>query len=101
MRKITTTLPLISLIAVTRGMLGAGVGLLLADHLSPRQRQTAGWALFLAGAASTIPLAAKVIGTLREEEADAEEDNNPAWIGGYFHGCPISHGLGENPDEIK
>lgn len=70
MRKVTVNLPLISLIAVTRGMLGAGVALLLADRLTPRQRKTAGWTLFLAGAASTIPLAAKVLGALREEEGE-------------------------------
>jgi hypothetical protein len=46
------------------------VALLLADRLTPRQRKTAGWTLFLAGAASTIPLAAKVLGALREEEGE-------------------------------
>ena len=35
-----------------------GLGLLLAGHLTPRQRKSTGWSLFLIGAASTVPLAA-------------------------------------------
>ncbi|BCO11497.1 hypothetical protein GEOBRER4_n2862 [Citrifermentans bremense] len=33
-----------------------GLGLLFADRFSPRERRALGWGLFLAGAASTIPL---------------------------------------------
>lgn len=74
MRKVTVTLPLISLIAVTRGMLGAGLGLLLADKLPSRERKAAGWALFLAGATSTVPLAARVLtqGGDGEDEGESE-----------------------------
>ncbi len=72
MREVTVKLPLIGLIAVTRGILGAGVALLQADRLTPIQRKAAGWTLFLTGAASTIPLAAKVLGALREEEIEGE-----------------------------
>lgn len=50
------TLPEVGLIAATRGMLGAGVGLLVADKLSEDQRKAIGWTLFLMGAVSTIPL---------------------------------------------
>jgi hypothetical protein len=42
-------------------MLGAGVGLLLADRLSDRQRTTVGRILFAIGALSTIPLAIDVL----------------------------------------
>ena len=55
------TLPQVSLIAGTRAALGGGIALLLADRLTERQRKTAGWALFLAGAISTIPLVRVVL----------------------------------------
>ncbi|BAL27339.1 hypothetical protein AZKH_p0456 (plasmid) [Azoarcus sp. KH32C] len=38
-------LPTLGLIAGTRGMLGAGIGLLLADRLSAEQRRAVGWTL--------------------------------------------------------
>ena len=56
MNKTVVTLPQVSLIAATRVLLGSGLGLLLA-----------GWTLFLAGAASTIPLARMVLGKRCEE----------------------------------
>jgi hypothetical protein len=55
------TLPEVGLIAATRGMLGAGIALLLADRLNKDQRKAIGWTLFLMGAASTIPLAIDVL----------------------------------------
>ena len=55
------TLPEVGLIAATRGMLGAGIGLLLADKLNEGQRKTIGWTLFAMGAISTIPLALDVL----------------------------------------
>ena len=61
MKKANLTLPQISLIAATRVMLGGGIALLFADRLTYRQRKAAGWALFLAGVASTIPLAKLVL----------------------------------------
>ena len=60
MKKAELTLPEIALIAGTRGMLGAGVGLLLADRLNDDQRKAIGWTLFIVGAISTIPLAIEV-----------------------------------------
>ncbi len=50
-------LPELGLIAGTRGMLGAGIGLLLADKLSDQQRKGVGWTLVAIGALTTIPLA--------------------------------------------
>ena len=50
-------LPELALIAGTRGMLGAGIGLLLADKLTEDQRKGMGWALIAIGAVTTIPLA--------------------------------------------
>jgi hypothetical protein len=62
MRKAELTLPEIGLIAGTRGMLGAGVALLLGDKLNKDQRKAIGWTLFLIGAISTIPLVMGVLG---------------------------------------
>jgi hypothetical protein len=56
------TFPEIGLIAGTRGMLGAGVALLLADRLDGRTRRAVGWTLFLVGALSTVPIVAHVLG---------------------------------------
>ena len=65
MKKAELSLPEIALIAGTRGMLGAGAGLLLADKLSHGQRKAVGWTLLLAGAISTIPLAMQVMSKRR------------------------------------
>jgi hypothetical protein len=54
-------LPEIGLIAATRGMLGAGIGLLLADRLNPEQRHAAGWTLLAVGAVTTVPLVMQVL----------------------------------------
>ena len=54
-------MPEIGLIAGTRGMLGAGVALLLADKLDKDRRKAVGWTLFLIGALSTIPLVKDVL----------------------------------------
>ena len=62
MRTTQLTLPEIALIAATRGMLGAGIGLLLAPKINEDQRKAAGWTLLLVGAVTTIPLIADVLG---------------------------------------
>lgn len=61
MKETRLTLPQLSLIAATRAMLGAGMAMLLVDRLTEKQRKTAGWAMFMAGAASTIPLGRMVL----------------------------------------
>jgi hypothetical protein len=61
MKKTGLTLPEIAVIAGTRGALGAGAALLLADRLNKEQRKAAGWTLFLIGAVSTVPLALLVL----------------------------------------
>ena len=60
MKKTELTLPELALIGGTRGLLGAGVALLLAGKLNKDQRKALGWGLFLVGAISTIPLAIDV-----------------------------------------
>ena len=65
LKKAELTLPQIGLIAGTRGMIGAGAGLLLADKLNDDQRRAIGWTLLLIGAISTIPLAIDVLSKRR------------------------------------
>jgi hypothetical protein len=65
MKTVALTLPELALIAGTRGMLGAGVALLLADCVTIDQRKAIGWTLFGIGALSTIPLALEVLGKRR------------------------------------
>jgi hypothetical protein len=57
MRHHRITTPEIALIAATRGMLGAGIGLLTAERLRTHTRHTVGWTLFAIGVLSTIPIA--------------------------------------------
>jgi hypothetical protein len=56
------TVPEIFLIAVTRGAIGFGAGLLLADKFKRERRKLLGWTLFVSGLASTIPIALHVFG---------------------------------------
>ena len=56
MRDTRARLPLIFLIAATRGMAGVGIGFLLADRLKRKQRRSVGGVLLGVGALSTIPL---------------------------------------------
>ncbi len=62
MRSTELTLPELALVAATRGMLGAGVGLLVADMLTPETRRAVGRTLFLIGLVSSLPLAMLVFG---------------------------------------
>ena len=71
MQQTTLSLPELGLIAGTRGMLGFGAGLLLADRLSHGQRRPLGLALLAIGLLTTIPLALEVFGGGRLRRAEA------------------------------
>jgi len=58
-------MPILASIAATRGMLGAGLGLLLASRLSDKKRRKVGLALVGVGIATTIPLASIVFSRYR------------------------------------
>jgi hypothetical protein len=73
MRETQLTLPEIGLIAATRGMLGAGVALLLGDQLPQSARKPVGWTLLSLGVLSTVPLALTVFGRSRHCDARSEE----------------------------
>ena len=59
-------LPELGLVAGTRGLLGAGIGLLLADKLTDERRKGVGWTLVAVGALTTIPLAMMVFDRRRK-----------------------------------
>lgn len=67
MRETRVSLPFVVLIAATRGMLGVGIGLLLAGRLKRRHRERVGQALLAVGVASTVPLAIKLFGDRRTQ----------------------------------
>jgi 4-amino-4-deoxy-L-arabinose transferase-like glycosyltransferase len=55
MRETHITIPELGLIAGTRGLLGFGLGLLLADRLPDDQRRAVGWALVAIGVLTSSP----------------------------------------------
>ena len=63
----TLSIPEIALIAVTRGAIGFGAGLLLANKFRGQVRKTLGWSLFLSGLASTVPIAIHLFGKKEED----------------------------------
>ena len=46
----------LAFVAATRGMAGAGIGLLLADFIEPETRRNVGWTLLAIGALTTVPI---------------------------------------------
>lgn len=67
------TLPELALVGSTRGLLGAGIGLLIADKLNASQRKAVGWTLLGIGLATTIPIAAEILGHKIEHEASPQK----------------------------
>jgi hypothetical protein len=63
----SVTVPELALIAVTRGAIGFGAGLLLAEKFKRERRKVLGWALFLSGLASTVPIAMHLFGKKQTE----------------------------------
>jgi hypothetical protein len=55
-KRVTLTLPEIGLIAMTRGALGVGIGLLLSNALEKDERRSAGLALLAVGVLTTVPI---------------------------------------------
>ncbi|HVT80180.1 MAG TPA: hypothetical protein VHM90_05940 [Phycisphaerae bacterium] len=70
MKRIELTMPQLALIAGTRGLLGAGIGLLASQLIPRRHRKIVAWSLVAAGALSTIPLAIKVVKKIKAAPSD-------------------------------
>jgi hypothetical protein len=60
--KTEISIPELSLVAMTRGLFGAGIAFLVADRLEPHQRKAVGWTLAAVGALTTVPLLFDVFG---------------------------------------
>lgn len=61
MRTLTVTAPELAAVALTRGLGGLGIGLLLSQFLTPHERRTIGWSLLALGVLSTIPLGMRIV----------------------------------------
>ena len=66
--KPNVSVSLIALIGATRAIAGAGIGLLLSDHLNRHNRRRVGMALLGLGALSTIPLVLTVFRRSHHDE---------------------------------
>jgi hypothetical protein len=73
MRSRTISLPILALIGSTRGMLGAGLGLLLASRMSDSRRKGVGRSLLAVGLISTVPLLLYVFSRRTEEEPATDQ----------------------------
>ncbi len=60
MRETKLSIPLLALVAGTRGLLGLGLGLLVSERISGKRRRKLGWALLAVGIVSTIPIGATI-----------------------------------------
>ncbi|MBX3155060.1 MAG: hypothetical protein KF773_03595 [Deltaproteobacteria bacterium] len=71
-----TTLELVAL-GATRGLIGLGAGLLIADRISRRRRRPTAGALLAGGALSTIPIMLLVLRRTRRAARRAREAERP------------------------
>ena len=65
MKTIALSRPELAFLAATRGMAGAGIGLLAAGCLQTQTRKAVGWTLFAIGALTTVPIAFSVFARRR------------------------------------
>lgn len=61
MRDVQMSFPKLAFLAATRGILGAGIGMLTSQSLNVRKRRSVGRVLLTIGIVSTIPLALDVL----------------------------------------
>jgi hypothetical protein len=66
MRKFEASVPETAFVAVTRGMVGAGAGLLVSEFIPRDARRAVGWTLLAIGALTTVPIAVTLIRRARE-----------------------------------
>ena len=62
MRTLDVTIPELAFVAGTRGMAGAGIGMLAAGFLKDDTRRAVGWTLVAIGLLTTVPIAIGVFG---------------------------------------
>jgi len=74
MKTYNVTVPEVAIVAATRGMAGAGAGLLLSDFIRPDTRRALGWTLLAIGALTTIPIAMALFGKREHASTTASSD---------------------------
>lgn len=72
MNKLDISLPQLAFVAGTRGMGGAGIGLLLGDFFDPKTRRAVGWTLLTIGVLTTIPIAIGLLSQRQRMLADEQ-----------------------------
>ena len=71
MKTYQVTLPEMAIVALTRGMAGAGLGLLVGGSMQRETRRALGWTLFALGAVSTVPILIALLGNRNPAGGDA------------------------------
>ncbi|HEY7291028.1 MAG TPA: hypothetical protein VH583_14425 [Vicinamibacterales bacterium] len=61
MKRVVLNYPVFELAVATRAALGAGIGLLFAERMTPDRRRRVGMVLFAIGVAATVPVVAAVL----------------------------------------
>jgi hypothetical protein len=72
MKEANIALPKLGAIAVTRVLLGIGIGLLLSEKIGRDRRAIIGGVLAAFGALSTIPIAIGVVKQMRAEKPNGQ-----------------------------
>ena len=72
MRTFEASVPETAFVAVTRGIGGMGIGLLVSGLLAPDTRRAAGWTLLAIGALTTVPIAVTLVRRAREPRLIAD-----------------------------
>ena len=71
MKQLDVSIPELFFVAATRGMAGAGLGLLASNYMAPETRRHVGWTLLGIGVLTTAPILATVVArTLHPQLAD-------------------------------
>ena len=74
-KALNVSFPDVGLIAVTRGMIGVGAGLLLANTIAREKRRAIGLPLLIGGVLSTIPIAMHLL--QNRNDIDKDESMEP------------------------
>ncbi|HUH95032.1 MAG TPA: hypothetical protein VL742_18050 [Casimicrobiaceae bacterium] len=82
MKTYKVTVPEIGIVAATRGMLGAGIGLVASNHMRPETRRAVGWTLVAVGALTTIPIVMALLGHREQGNSSAKARETSALTGG-------------------
>ena len=69
-KQLQISIPQLGLVAATRGLIGFGAGLLLSNKISKKMRKAIGLPLFIAGVASTIPIALHIFHGSHDQTED-------------------------------